>query len=69
MPAQYPIKDGAKRSEKFIDIGTHQLWVVLSHLPSEHTVVLEAGSGKDSDSYQVIQDQLASFILGLLIIA
>ncbi len=49
-----------QKSEKFIDIGTHRLWVVLSDLPSEHTIVLEAGGGKDSDSYQAIQGKLAS---------
>ena len=36
------IKNRMKKSEKFIDIGTHRLRVVLSELPSEHTIVLEA---------------------------
>jgi len=46
--------------DKFVDIGTHRLRIVLSDLPSKHTIVLEAGGGKDADSYQVIQSKLAS---------
>lgn len=46
--------------EEFVDIGTHRLRVVLSDLPSEHTIILEAGGGKDSDSYRAIQHKLAS---------
>ncbi len=48
--------------EKFIDISTHRLRVVLSELPSEHTIVLEAGGGKDADSYKAIQSKLANLI-------
>jgi len=48
------------RSEKNIDIGTHQLHVILSELKSEYTIVLEAGGGKYSESYQEIQDKLAT---------
>lgn len=46
--------------EKFVDIGTHRLRVVLSDLPSEYSIVLEAGGGKGADSYQAIQSKLAS---------
>jgi pimeloyl-ACP methyl ester carboxylesterase len=48
------------KSDKHIDIGTHRLRVVLSDVPSEYTIVLEAGGGKDSESYQEIQDTLAA---------
>ena len=48
------------KSNKLVDIGTHKLRVVLSDIPSEYTIVLEAGGGKDSDSYQEIQDALAT---------
>ena len=48
------------KSDKFVDIGTHRLHVVLSDIPSEYTIVLEAGGGKYSDSYQEIQDKLAA---------
>lgn len=46
--------------DKFVDIGTHQLHVVLAENASKYTIVLEAGGGKTADSYQAIQDQLAS---------
>jgi pimeloyl-ACP methyl ester carboxylesterase len=48
------------KSDRHIDIGTHKLRVVLSDVPSEYTIVLEAGGGKDSASYQEIQDRLAT---------
>ena len=48
------------RIDGFVDIGTHRLHVDLSDSPSEHTIVLEAGGGKYSDSYQEIQDALAT---------
>ncbi|KQC14650.1 MAG: hypothetical protein APR63_05310 [Desulfuromonas sp. SDB] len=47
------------KTDQFVDIGTHQLRVVLSDVPSEYTVVLEAGGGNYSDAYQKIQDTLA----------
>lgn len=47
------------KSENFIDIGTHKLHVVLSDNPSKYTIVLEAGGGKNSESYNSIQDTLA----------
>jgi pimeloyl-ACP methyl ester carboxylesterase len=47
------------RSDKLVDIGTHKLRVVISEIESEYTVILEAGGGKDSESYQKIQDSLA----------
>jgi len=46
-------------SDKFVDIGTHKLHVVLSDVNSEYTIVLEAGGGVFSDAYQEIQDTLA----------
>ena len=47
------------KSDKFVDIGTHKLHVVLSDVNSEYTIVLEAGGGVFSDAYQEIQDTLA----------
>jgi pimeloyl-ACP methyl ester carboxylesterase len=47
------------KSDKFVDIGTHKLRVILSDIPSEYTIVLEAGGGNYSDAYQGIQDTLA----------
>lgn len=47
------------KSDKFVDIGTHKLRVVLSEVKSEYTIVLEAGGGVFSDAYQEIQDTLA----------
>lgn len=44
---------------RFVNIGMHQLRVILSDLPSEVTIVLEAGGGKDADSYQAVQEELA----------
>ena len=46
--------------DQFVDIGAHKLHVVLSDIPSEYTIVLEAGGGKYSESYQQIQDRLAA---------
>ena len=48
------------KSDKYIDIGTHKLRVILSDIPSKYTIVLEAGGGKYSESYQEIQDRLAA---------
>ena len=48
------------KSDQYVDIGTHKLRVVLSDMPSEYTIVLEAGGGKYSESYQEIQDRLAT---------
>lgn len=46
-------------SRTFVDVETHKLYVVLSDVESEHTVVLEAGGGKYSDAYEAVQDTLA----------
>ena len=46
-------------SDKFVDIGTHRLHVVLSDTASEYTIVLESGGGKYSTAYQEIQEPLA----------
>jgi pimeloyl-ACP methyl ester carboxylesterase len=48
------------KSDKFVDIGTHKLHVTVSDLPGKYTIVLEAGGGKYSESYQEIQDTLAT---------
>jgi pimeloyl-ACP methyl ester carboxylesterase len=48
------------KSDKYVDIDTHKLRVVLSDIASEYTIVLEAGGGKYSESYQEIQDALAT---------
>lgn len=48
------------KSDKFVAVGTHKLHVVLADLPGKHTIVLEAGGGKASESYQEIQDRLAA---------
>jgi pimeloyl-ACP methyl ester carboxylesterase len=46
-------------SDKFVDIGTHKLHIVLSDATSEYTLVLESGGGKYLTAYQEIQDKLA----------
>jgi len=48
------------KSEKIVNIGTHELRLVLSDINSEYTIVLEAGGGEFSDAYQEIQDTLAN---------
>jgi pimeloyl-ACP methyl ester carboxylesterase len=53
------IKTPEIKSDKFIDVGTHKLRVVLIDTPSEHTIVLESGGGKYSEAYQEIQAALA----------
>ena len=47
------------KSDKFVDIGTHSLRVVLSDIPSKYTIILEAGGGNYSEVYKEIQDTLA----------
>ena len=47
------------KTDQFVDIGTHKLRVVLSDVPSDYTIILEAGGGNYSDAYQKIQDTLA----------
>ena len=47
------------KSDKFVDIGTHKLQVVLSDIPSKYTIILEAGGGNYSEAYKEIQDTLA----------
>jgi pimeloyl-ACP methyl ester carboxylesterase len=42
-----------------VDVGTHKLYVVLTDVPSDLTVVLESGGGKYSSAYQDVQDALA----------
>ena len=54
------MKSTIVKSDKFVDIGTHKLHVILSDVQSEYTLVLEAGGGKYSESYQEIQDRLAT---------
>ena len=47
------------KSDKFVDIGTHKLQVVLSDIPSKYTIILEAGGGNYSEAYKEMQDTLA----------
>lgn len=47
------------KSDTMVDIGTHKLRVVLSDIPSDYTIILEAGGGMHSDAYKGIQDTLA----------
>jgi len=56
------------KSDKFVDIGTHKLRVILSDIPGEYTIVLEAGGGNYSDAFQGIQDTLAS-LTGMRVIS
>ena len=51
--------ESVKRHEKYIDVGTHSLRLVISDLPSDYTIILEAGGGRYSDVYEGIQDTLA----------
>lgn len=46
------------KTDKMVNIGTHKLRVVLTDVPSEYTIVLEAGGGMYSDAYSEIQDTL-----------
>ena len=46
------------KSDKMVDIGTHKLRVVLSDIPSDYTIIMEAGGGMHSDVYKGIQDTL-----------
>lgn len=45
-----------------VDIGTHKLRVVLTDIPGDYTIILEAGGGMYSDAYKEIQDTLARLI-------
>ena len=51
--------DSVTTVEKMVDIGTHKLNLVVTEIPSKFTVVLEAGGGECSVSYQPIQEKLA----------
>ena len=48
------------KSDKYVDIGTHKLRVVLSDVQSKYTIVLESGGGMYSNAYAAIQDTLAT---------
>jgi pimeloyl-ACP methyl ester carboxylesterase len=48
------------RFDRFVDISTHKLHVVLTDTTSEYTIILESGGGKYSTAYQEIQDKLAN---------
>ena len=48
------------REDKFVDIGTHKLRVILTDIENEYTIVLEAGGGMSSEAYQEVQDPLAN---------
>lgn len=47
------------RHEKYVDVGSHKMRLVISELPSDYTIILEAGGGRYSDVYDSIQDTLA----------
>jgi hypothetical protein len=47
---------GFERLEKYIDVGTHKVWLMISDMPSDYTIILEAGGGRFSDVYKSIQD-------------
>lgn len=59
--SNYDMKGSSEivKSDKFVNIGTHKLHVVISDIPSKYTIILEAGGGKYSESYNSIQDTLA----------
>jgi len=48
------------KSDKFVDIGTHKLRVLLSDITSEYTIILESGGGMNSDAYQEVHEPLAN---------
>jgi len=47
------------RHEKYVDVGSHKIRLVISDLPSDYTIILESGGGRYSDAYDSIQDTLA----------
>jgi pimeloyl-ACP methyl ester carboxylesterase len=47
------------RHEKYVDVGSHKIRLVISDLPSDYTIILESGGGRYSDAYNSIQDTLA----------
>ena len=44
--------ESVKRHEKYIDVGTHNIRLVISDLPSDYTIILEAGGGRYSENWQ-----------------
>lgn len=50
---------GFVRTEKYADVGTHKVRMQISDMPSDYTIVLEAGGGRFSDVYESIQDTLS----------
>ena len=49
----------SERHEKYVDVGTHKVRLQISEMPSDYTIILEAGGGRFSDVYESIQDTLA----------
>lgn len=47
------------KSDKFVDVGTHKLRVILSDISSKYTIILESGGGQYSEVYKEMQDTLA----------
>lgn len=50
--------EGFVRIEKYVDVGTHKVRMLISDMPSDYTIILEAGGGRFSDVYESIQDTL-----------
>ncbi len=51
--------EGFVRIEKYVGAGTHKVRMQVSDMPSDYTIVLEAGGGRFSDVYEGIQDTLS----------
>jgi pimeloyl-ACP methyl ester carboxylesterase len=47
------------KCEKYVNVGTHKIRLVMADLSSDYTIVLEAGGGRFSDVYDGIRDTLA----------
>ena len=67
---QYFCKKSCKitKTDTMVDIGTHKLRVVLTDMPSDYTIILEAGGGMYSDAYKEIQDTLV-YLTGMRVMS
>jgi pimeloyl-ACP methyl ester carboxylesterase len=45
--------------EKYVNVGSHKIMMVISDQPTDYTIILESGGGRFSDVYDCIQDSLA----------
>lgn len=50
---------GLVRYEKYVDVDSHKIRLVISDQQSGYTIILESGGGRYSDAYATIQDTLA----------